>query len=266
MLFFCSIAFIFGLSIGSFLNSIVFRLERGETFLKGRSYCPSCRHELSWRDLIPLFSFLFLWAKCRYCAAKISFRYPLIELATGILFASIFQLTINSQQLTALSLLNFCYLLIVSCFLIIIFVYDLKHYIIPDGAVFSAIGIVFLYNFIYSFFVVHSSYFFIQTLLSAAGASAFFLLIILFSGGKWMGLGDAKLAFFMGLFLGYPNILAALFLAFFAGAIMGVALIISGKKEMKSEVPFGPFLIIGTIFALFWGNDLVSWYLNLLVL
>ncbi|PIP22482.1 MAG: prepilin peptidase, partial [Candidatus Nealsonbacteria bacterium CG23_combo_of_CG06-09_8_20_14_all_39_25] len=85
------------------------------------------------------------------------------------------------------------------------------------------------------------------------------------SQGKWMGLGDVKLAFLMGLFLGFPNILVALFLAFFIGAIIGIGLIISGKRTLKSEVPFGPFLITGTFIALFWGNQITNWYLSLFI-
>ncbi|MBI2041811.1 MAG: prepilin peptidase, partial [Candidatus Nealsonbacteria bacterium] len=99
-------------------------------------------------------------------------------------------------------------------------------------------------------------------LISGFGAAAFFLAIVLVSRGRWMGVGDIKLAFLMGLVLGYPNILAALFLAFLIGAIMGVGLIIFGKKTMKSEVPFGPFLIGGTFAALFWGEKIISWYVQ----
>jgi leader peptidase (prepilin peptidase)/N-methyltransferase len=90
-----------------------------------------------------------------------------------------------------------------------------------------------------------------------------FLAIVLLSQGKWMGMGDVKLAFFMGLFLGFPHILVALFVAFLTGAIIGVGLIALKKKKLKSEIPFGPFLIFGTFVALFWGNEIVQWYLNL---
>jgi len=100
---------------------------------------------------------------------------------------------------------------------------------------------------------------------SAFLASLFFLAIVFLSQGKWMGLGDVKLAFLMGLFLGFPNILVALFLAFFIGAIIGIGLIISGKRTLKSEVPFGPFLITGTFIALFWGNQITNWYLSLFI-
>lgn len=101
-------------------------------------------------------------------------------------------------------------------------------------------------------------------LLAGISAAGFFFLIWLVSRGKWMGFGDVKLGFLIGLFLGFPNVLVALFLAFFVGAIIGTGLMLVGKKKLKSEVPFGPFLITGIFLALFWGERLVEWYLNLL--
>ncbi len=104
-----------------------------------------------------------------------------------------------------------------------------------------------------------------NSILSALVAALFFLLIVLISRGRWMGVGDIKLAFLMGLFLGWPNILVALFLAFFIGAIIGIGLIIAGKKKMKSEVPFGPFLVAGTFLSLFFGEQIFSLYLHFLI-
>ena len=240
--------FFFGLIVGSFLNCVIYRLEEGKSFLKGRSFCPHCKHKLIWQDLIPIFSFLILRGKCRYCQKKISWQYPTIEIATGLLFLSIF--------IFHFSIFN----LIIACFLIIIFVYDLKHYIIPDKVIYPAIIIALIFNF--QFLIVNEFSIFKFSILSALGAAAFFLLIVLISRGKWMGVGDIKLAFLMGLILGFPNILVALFLAFFIGAIMGIGLIATGKKTLKSEVPFGPFLVAGTFLALFWGQDVINWYFN----
>ena len=168
---------------------------------------------------------------------------------------------------------NLLFYLLISCFLIIIFVYDLKHYIIPDAVIYPAIAIAFLYqlfrmlNFVnwnlFGIWNVESGI--LRPISSAFLASLFFLAIVFLSQGKWMGLGDVKLAFLMGLFLGFPNILVALFLAFFIGAIIGIGLIISGKRTLKSEVPFGPFLITGTFIALFWGNQTTNWYLSLFI-
>lgn len=236
--------------------------------MKGRSYCPHCRHALSWKDLFPLFSFLFLGGKCRYCKEKISWQYPAVEALTGLIFL----LTFNFQ-----AALTVVYLLIIICFLIIIFIYDLKHYIIPDKVLFPAIIIVLIYRML--IFLESNHWKLIDNgslkidnfqslsgpIFSAIGASAFFLAIFLVSRGKWMGFGDVKLAFFMGLFLGFPSILLALFLSFFFGAIMGVGLIFAKKKKLKSEIPFGPFLIAGTFVALFYGERIITWYLNLIL-
>jgi len=241
------IVFIFGLIVGSFLNCVIYRLQTKESFLKGRSYCPFCKHNLGWKDLIPLFSFLFLKGKCRYCQRKISLQYPLVELATGILFLLIF----NFQTLIAAF-----YLFIISCFLLIIFVYDLKHFIIPNQVIYPAIIIAFIYN-LYQLAI--------NNFLSAFGTAAFFLVIVFLSQGRWMGVGDVKLAFLMGLLLSFPNILVALFLSFLIGAMIGVGLVLTKKKTFKSEMPFGPFLVTGTFIAMFWGQEIIQWYLDLFI-
>jgi len=261
------IIFIFGLVIGSFLNAVIYRLWEKKSFLKGRSFCPHCKHTLSWKDLIPLLSFLFLRGKCRYCGKKISLQYPLVEILTGILFVLIFWAwDLGFDWSLVIGIWDFFtlfYLLIIGCFLIIIFVYDLKHFIIPDKIIFPAIFIVLGFR-IWDL-IGHWSLGFedLKPFFAAFGASLFFLAIVLISQGKGMGLGDVKLAFFMGLFLGFPKVLVALFLAFLIGAIIGVGLILAKRKTMKSEVPFGPFLVIGTFIALFWAENLINWYLNL---
>jgi len=285
--FFYIIIFLFGLTVGSFLNCVIYRLEKNESFLRGRSYCPNCKHKLSWRDLIPLLSFIELRGKCRYCQEKISWQYPIVETATALLFLIIF----NSQFLISkqfswtpsgglpagllFNFLNLFYYWIIVSFLIVIFVYDLKHYIIPDEIIFPVIAMPILYRFFEVLKFINWYLFrnwkleignfqpLLNSLLSAISASAFFLVIFLVSRGRWLGFGDVKLAFFMGLFLGFPNILVALFSAFFSGAIIGIGLILTKKKTLKSEVPFGPFLVAGTFIALFFGNQIINWYLNI---
>ena len=244
--------FILGLAVGSFLNCVIYRLEKKKSFIKGRSYCPHCKKTLSWFELIPLMSFILQKAKCRKCRKPISWQYPLVELVTGILFV---------LCVWYFSSFLLFWLFVVSC-LIIIFVYDLKHYIIPDKIIYLAIIIALLYN-LYSLFIIHDSSF-CYNLLAGLAAGAFFLAIVLISKGKWMGVGDIKLALFMGLILGWPNILTALFLAFLIGAFVSIILMILKKKTLKSEIPFGPFLAGATIIALFWGNALIDWYLGLI--
>ena len=260
---FLSIFFFFiGLSIGSFLNCVIYRLNSGDTFLRGRSFCPNCRRQISWFDLVPIFSFLVLQGKCRYCRKKISWQYPFVELATGLLFVLVF----NSQIpiIGPYQFIGLIYLLTVSCFLIVIFVYDLKHYLIPDKVIFPAIATVFLYR-LFELFNNKSNgnldfQSFTFSLFAAFLASSFFLAIFLISKGKWIGFGDVKLAFFLGLFLNWPNILAGLFFSFFLGALTGTFLIALRKKTLKSEVPFAPFLVIGTFLAFFVGEVFMNWY------
>lgn len=240
--------FIFGCCVGSFLNCVVYRLENKKSFTKGRSFCPKCKHVLVWHDLIPVFSFLFLRGKCHYCKKKISAQYLIVEIATGILFLLIY-------SFVALSI-DLIYFLVVACLLELIFIYDLKHYIIPDKFIFSAIGITLVYN------IFNGSMF--NSLIACLVASGFFFLIWLVSKGKWLGFGDVKLALFIGLFLGLPNILVSLFFAFISGSIIGLILIALQKKTMKSQVPFGPFLITGVFVSLFWGEKIINWYLNLI--
>jgi prepilin signal peptidase PulO-like enzyme (type II secretory pathway) len=189
-------------------------------------------------------------------------------LTTGILFVAILnqQLSLFEGQAIFL-ILETLVLLIIASFLIVIFVFDLKHYLIPDRVIYPAILIMIFWYLITSlFFNFHTKNQLLTTTYSALGAAGFFLTIVLISKGQWMGVGDIKLAFLMGLLLGSPNILVALFLAFFIGAIIGVGLILSGKKTLKSEVPFAPFLIVGTFLAIFFGKAMVNFYLNLFLL
>ena len=155
----------------------------------------------------------------------------------------------------------------VSSLLIILFVYDLRHYILPDKILLPAIFVVCIWYFVSSiFFNFYTRYEILNTIYAGVAAAGFFFVIFALSKGRAMGFGDVKLAAFMGLFLGWPNILVALFLAFCSGATIGLVLIMLKKKGLKSEIPFGPFLIGGTAGALFWGKEAVNFYINLLVI
>ena len=272
--------FLLGLFVGSFLNCVIYRLEKKESFLKGklrekirfaalrgRSFCPACKHVLSWRDLIPVLSFFLLKGKCRYCSSKISWQYPLVEISTALMFFIIFKNS-NSDFLLnnfrEIDLVNILYYWIIVSIFIVVFVYDLKHFIIPDGTVIALITVSFLwhlFNFLsnnYSFQMLFSYF------LSGFGAFLFFLFFYSVSRGKWMGFGDVKLAFAIGFFLGFPWIVIALFLSFLIGSIIGVIMIISQKKKIKSEIPFAPFLVVGTFLALFLGENMLTHYLMFL--
>ncbi len=258
--------FILGLFFGSFLGVLVDRLPRGETVIKGRSHCEFCKQELKALDLIPVLSFLISRGKCRYCHARLPYFYPLIEITTGILFASTYIFTIfNTQSLiiSPLSLIMLIYdLIIVSCFIVIFFM-DLKYGIILDKILLLLMVAILAYLLIIN----------PQSLITslACGILAFlFFLIIAFSfrairGKDGMGGGDIKLAFVLGLFLGFPNIVVALYLAFLTAAIAGIILILWKKKNLKNtSLPFGPFLIAGTLISIFWGTLITLKILQLL--
>lgn len=139
MLGFYILFFIFGTAIGSFLNVVIIRLRTKESIFKNRSHCLFCRKKLEWFELIPILSFIIQLGKCKKCRKKISWQYPLVELATGLLFVLIFNFSAQGGQ----TIFNTCFLLLISCFLIILFVYDLKHYLVPDIIIYPAIVLVF---------------------------------------------------------------------------------------------------------------------------
>ncbi len=170
-----------------------------------------------------------------------------------------------------------CYMLYVVCSLLVIFVYDLRHYIIPDKIIYPAVILTLIFHFFEILNFGHWNLFgiwdlgfgiwrpFFFYLLAGIGAAVFFLALVFITRGRGMGLGDVKLAFLMGLVLGWPKILLALFSAFFIGAMVGLILVILNKKTLKSQIPFGPFLVAATVFALFLGDKIINWYSQLLL-
>ncbi|MBI2404704.1 prepilin peptidase [Candidatus Gottesmanbacteria bacterium] len=242
-------AFFLGMSVGSFLNVLIDRLPKGESVLVGRSHCDWCKKNLRWDELIPLFSWIIQAGRCRRCHKRLSIQYPLIELTSGILFIIGFQQT---------QIIPF---LFVSCSLLVIFVADLKYQIIPDSMV--VVGVLgALIGFIGQIRPIGL----LPYLASAAGAAGFFLLLWLVTRGRGMGFGDVKLAFFLGLLLGFPGIVIALYAAFLTGALVGVILILLRKKTIKGSVAFGPFLIIGAIVATLWTDQIRHFWVAVLPL
>jgi prepilin signal peptidase PulO-like enzyme (type II secretory pathway) len=236
--------FIFGTIIGSFLNVVALRYNTGRS-INGRSACFSCGHKLSWYELVPLFSFIASLGKCRSCKSKISWQYPLVEALTGILFVLLF----NYFGLT----LHLLFWVILVSLLIVIGVYDLRHKIIPDGLVYAFSIIALLGHVLLGEF----NFWFV-----AAGIILFipFFFLWFISKGKWIGLGDGKLALGFGFALGLVDGISAIVLAFWIGAVVSVLLLAFKGKQLtiKSEIPFGPFLILGFLLILFFGWDVVG--------
>ena len=244
------IFFILGLVIGSFLNVVIFRLNTQKSF-GGRSHCLNCQKQLSWYELFPLFSFIWLKGRCKGCQTKISWQYPLVEFLTGLIFAGLF---LKFQDIFYGNTLVFAgtiaYYAGMFSLLIVIAVYDIKHKIIPDVLVLVFGILAFLGMFLFSSFGFNPHWPSLLEFLSGMVASVPFALIWLVSKGTWMGLGDAKLSVGLGWLLGMTRMLSGVVLAFWSGAIIGLLLMAFSKKHsIKSEIPFAPFLVLGVILA-----------------
>lgn len=248
--------FILGLIIGSFLNVVIVRLKAKKQFLTGHSQCPQCGHQLAWLDLIPILSFLFLRGKCHYCKAKISWQYPLMEIATGLIFfIGYWHYLTVSDSLNQL-IISYLIYLVFSCFLLIIFVYDLKYYLILDKVSLSALIAAVALNYLLGRPMLN-------LLLAALLIGGFFLLQFIFSKGKWIGGGDIRLGLVMGAMLGWPMALTALVLAYVIGAVVGLLLVLLKQKSWHSQLPFGAFLAPATWVVYLWGSNIVAWYFKL---
>lgn len=257
--------FTFGAIVGSFLNVVICRYGTKESVVAGRSMCVSCKSKLKWYELIPIASILIQKGKCRNCKAKISMQYPIVEALTGTLF-----FLVLSQGYSPLVSVT---LLFIMSILVVIAVYDFWHKIIPDLFVFSFIALSF-------FLLVWSqeiNSFKIPNMADTLAGPILFLPFAglwYFSDGRWMGFGDAKLAFGIGWFLGLSGGASAIILAFWFGAIFGLAVISLGKLlknnklplilslrmftiTMKSEIPFGPFMILGTFLVFFFNSNVL---------
>jgi leader peptidase (prepilin peptidase)/N-methyltransferase len=240
------VAFLSGLVLGSFLNSLIYRLPRGISVARGRSFCPKCGHQLQALDLVPLFSFVFLKGKCRYCRAHISWRYPLVELLSGLGLALIFWFYGFSVAFFQWAVL---YLLLLPLFFI-----DLEHKLLPDALTIPGIIIGL------GFQIAQGNYW--QSPLGAAIGGGLFLMIYFFWKGG-MGGGDIKLALMVGAFLGYPLVLVWFFISFILGAIGGIIGMLVFKLKGKSAIPFGPYMTVAVLVTASWGKPILEAYLRL---
>lgn len=246
--------FVFGLIIGSFLNCLIWRLHTSES-LVDRSYCPRCRHKISWYDNIPVVSFIVLRGKCRYCQGKIHLQYPTVEFITGVLFMYSFYLVQSGAGFDYLELVRYWLVIAV---LVVVFVYDLRWQLILDRVMLPAIVVVAGLN----LFLGGSWW---TLFISAIIGGGFFFLQFVVSRGLWIGGGDIRLGVFMGAALAdIYNLIAALFLSYLLGSVIGLVLIGANKKKWGSRIPLGIFLATGTIISLFWGEQIVNWYLSFL--
>ncbi len=243
------IFFLAGMTVGSFLNVCIYRLPRKESIVHPRSHCPRCGTKLAARDLVPLLSYLWLKGRCRSCGAAIHWRYPLVELFTGIVFIALY-------GFFGLNVLLLKYLFL-ACLLLVISFIDLEHYLIPDRLILVMLAGGVLVNLFTRDLAIPSI---LGGMLVPAAALA--ILALVSRGG--MGGGDVKLAGAAGVFLGWPGSGMALFLACMLAGATGALLLISGRKKRKDLLPFAPFFSAGVFLEIFWGEPLLKWYLSFL--
>ena len=267
-----AVAALFGAVVGSFLNVVIHRLPAGESIVFPGSHCPRCGAPIRPGDNIPVFGWIALGGRCRDCREPIAARYPLVELANALLWAALalrfglgFQLFASAALCSAL---------------LVITLIDVDHWIIPDAITLPGIAVGLLSSFLMpprgsmiAGFLHHrlgldrlpgflASVGFWDSLAALLlGGGLFYLVAVVSRGG--MGGGDIKLTAMMGAFLGMRDLGVAVFIGLIAGSAVGIGLMIAGRKTRKDAIPFGPFLALGGICAVFWGRSLVEWYLNL---
>jgi len=287
--------FLIGSAFGSFFNVYIFRKEKGENYLKGRSRCPFCQKELLFWQLIPFFSFFLLKGRCYFCQKKISWQYPLVEFLTGLLFCfafwrfsrfSFFPLIFSNFYLeNFLIILNFLFWVYWISVLMIISFYDLRNYLILFEVIYPAILIslfwriaegLFIYFLKFDFlffmnqplkemsFLFGNFSYFASLIYGVIFPTAILFLIVFLSKEKAMGWGDVILALFLGIILGWPMILIALILSFLSGGLISLILVALKKKNFKNYLPFGPFLSFSGLAVLLFGDILIKSYLSLI--
>lgn len=244
--------FVYGLIIGSFLNVCIYRIPRKESIVLPSSHCINCSISIKWYDNIPVFSYVILKGKCRYCKEKIPIQYPIIELLNGIIYLLLF----NKFDLSV----DFIFYGLISSILIVVAIIDLKEMIIPDSLL-AIVLILSILSKLTSYYRNQISINLLDSLGAVILAGGFFLIIIILSHGG-MGEGDVTLISTLGFLLGIRLILLNIFLSFILGGVISVFLLLRKIKSKHDPIPFGPFIIVGFMMTLFWGEGLIDWYIN----
>ena len=291
-----AVLLVLGLCFGSFVNALVWRLhEQAEakeqieeltnkkqtkaskaaasklqvrlkdlSISTGRSMCVDCNHTLAWYDLIPVFSWLSVGGKCRYCRKPISWQYPLVELATAAIF--IVSYIFWPQALAGAGLVNFIIWLTTLVAFMAMTIYDFRWMIIPNVIVYPLIVLTALQRIVdYAFFGTSWLAFLLTVAASLVGGGIFYILYQI-SGGNWIGGGDVKLGFALGFLVGTPlQALLLLLIASLLGLIGSIPALLQSKSKHKLQIPFGPFLMLACVILVLFGTSVVHWYSNLLI-
>ena len=271
-----AILFVLGLAFGSFINALVWRLHQQQktsppaggksqkySIIHGRSMCVHCKRKLATKDLIPLFSWLILQGKCRYCHKPISWQYPVVELGAAILFAGSYLFWPLDLTVTA-NKINFIVWLIALVGLIALFVYDVRWRLLPNRIVFPLIMLA-AAGALAEAAAAGSMEPIISSIFGLLAGGGIFYLLFQISSGQWIGGGDVKLGFALGILVGGPwPALLLIFLASILGSVFSLPLMVSNRLKAKSRIAFGPFLIISAIIIRLVGDSIIEWYANLI--
>lgn len=257
--------FILGTVLGSATSVFIYRLHAGKNAFKGRSMCPACEAPLKAKDLVPIFSFLLLRGKCRYCGKEISWMYPFLELLFGILLVIFFLKYPFVDEFLNFDGGNLAHFLLYTFYtgvLLFTFFFDLHYLKVADEILLPAI----LIGLIATISPRPETPDFYHALVGMLIAASFFGIQYFISRGKWMGEGDIRVGAFMGVILGYPLIIVALVLSYLVGSIGSIFVAVKKHQFHGLKVPFAPFLVIGTFLTIFYGQQILDWYLRTLML
>jgi prepilin signal peptidase PulO-like enzyme (type II secretory pathway) len=267
-LFVSIMVFVIGLCLGSFVNMLVYRTAGRYGLMKkkrlprhpplrvprndvmGRSFCDFCGKQLSWYENIPVVSWLVLGGRTKCCHKRLPLTYPVVEITTGLLFL-IYNLQFTNYGQQTIFNSQFLFGLVIITLLVFSTVFDAKYMILPDFSTYILIGIALT-------MIVFYGGNFLTYVLAALGAGGFLLFLHILTKGRGMGIGDVKLAVFMGLLLGWPGVMIAFYTAFISGALVGGTMMVARKLKRNALISFGPFLILGTIVAWWWGEAIVK--------
>jgi len=267
------ILIVLGLCLGSFINALVWRIHeqsksktkqnnKAYSILSGRSMCPNCKHQLETKDLIPVFSWIALKGQCRYCGRKIGLQYPLVELFTAAMI--IMSYIYWPSAFSGFGLVEFCLWVIFLVGFIALSIYDIRWTILPNRIIYPLIGLAIVQLLIGLIFFKTGTTAIFSAIFGILFSGGLFYALYTFSDGRWIGGGDVKLGFLIGIIIGGPiNSILVLIIASFLGTFYSVPLLVSGKVTRSSKIPFGPFLIIAAVIMELFGITIVNFYKHL---